>query len=378
MTERLSTTNPSALDVHTVLSAALLRQGTYTAAAHRTLLTTGTAEQTVSYRLHDHFAWESTIYPAHPPIPHQQAHMRLLEQGSTILYLTAHKGVQRDDQPSYTICRPSQVNPELAIGGLFYETDNIPAALPPPTDPTKLTIVASNEQTDSHRYVTNVGQEPTLLAIYNHALIQQPRFRARKQPTYRGTLSLQEQYATLPILGDEPSVRLALDRGRPEAFRADTKSIFRRDFSFADHIDHLTVLSKLGLHIPSFRYQVGRRAIFAAVDYIEPAYSSRQEALEQPLAVAKAAKLPGIISLYQQWSLQQEQSWTFDDIHNVHQYTYGINHAESGAQQPQWWLTDIGSTTTNQRRWLDQSIDSFHAEITQAQQQLLQRPGLFT
>ncbi len=383
MAEHLSLTHPSPLDVHTVLSAALLRQGIYRAAGHRTKLTGQTVEGSViEYALHDHYAWESTNYPIWPPVPSPNAHRQLLEQGSSILALTGRNKAE-ETAPSYTICQPAFVHPEYAIGGLFYEVDAIPPLVTPPTglsqNPSHTAIVASHEQAGLHYYVTDASQESPLMAAYTAAL-QQHSFSAREQST-PGTLDLEEQYASGYNLGSEPSVRTVHNRGQATVLRAMQKSAYQIDFGLPEHVEHLTVLSKLGISVPSFRYQIGKRAIFTEVDYIEPAFPDREEALLQPRALQAAAKLPGLISLYQNWSLQQETGWTLSDIHNLHQYTYGVNCAAPGAQQPKWWLTDIEPLSDNRRANLERYSSSFYTEVSNAQsrqQQLAkQQPYLF-
>jgi hypothetical protein len=166
--------------------------------------------------------------------------------------------------------------------------------------------------------------------------------------------------------------------------RSITKSHWQIDFNLPEYINHLGVLSKLGVHVPSFRHQIGERALYAEVDYIQPTHVVPEDALRSPEALAKAAKLVELVSVYQNWAQTQGEwseyrgRWALCDIHNLHQYVYGTNTTVAKPQEPQWWLTDIEPLTQNVRRFLDRSITSFREEVSTQTDKLATQPSLFT
>jgi hypothetical protein len=202
--------NPQPVDILTGFSAALIRDGSYSHDGHYLAGNAALGQDSpVKYLLKDYHAWESTEYPA-KPVANKVAQRLLLEAGTSIINVRLQAEGEPSTTTEYTVCRPSQVNPEYATGGLFYELDSTPPELGMPADPSAVTIVKStywsNSQSSCHNFVTEPLGDPQLMALYASLTKEQYPFSAQEVQYQFG---LEEQYAGLQYHGEEPSVRFA-------------------------------------------------------------------------------------------------------------------------------------------------------------------------
>lgn len=179
---------------------------------------------------------------------------------------------------------------------------------------------------------------------------------------------------SLPRYGAEPSVKVDRQPTRaPRVIRNISQSMFQRTFGVPEFLEHLQALSEQGVHVPSFRYQtVGKRAIYAEVDYIQPVYENPEDVLQSPEAIAKAMQLPRHVKAYTEWSSERGY-WTLGDIHNLYQYSYGVN-TRLPHRQPEWWLIDL-EPLTSEHRWLAEANNGFALEVANINQSL--PPSIF-
>jgi len=160
--------------IYTQLSEALLTHGTYPSRygdAHylRRAVDLVDSDEQGRLQLDDYHSVFSTEYGMRAAA--NKAHQeRLLRAGRAILNIQLYGADKRSIGVGYTLCHPSAVEPDSAIGILFYGIDGTPPFIGPPSDPDALTIVRS-EPTEDHRddtyaFITEPKQDRQLMLIY--------------------------------------------------------------------------------------------------------------------------------------------------------------------------------------------------------------------
>jgi len=150
MTEPLTPTN-----VYRQLQVELLEQGRYPHPGDAHYLFKGVSVLDAAgvhhpgkLRLEDYQSWTSLEYNHYPPTAHQGAQERLLRASRAILGLQFYRDDGQSTGVSYTLCHPDTVNPDTAVGILFYDVEGLAAFVGMPNDPSAPTIVRADSMQD--------------------------------------------------------------------------------------------------------------------------------------------------------------------------------------------------------------------------------------